>query len=141
MRKNYNKRFAGELVILLSGSENGVIQQKTGPGIKPGPVPEICESNRYSFFLADFFTSVVFTEVLVTVSAFFLEVSALMVSFLEVSGFTVESTLVTELESTFDESELLLELVPLHAASEKVSAKASMDIDVLVFIRLIFSVL
>jgi len=42
----------------------------------------------------------------------------------EVSGFTVESTLVVELESTRLESELLLELLPLHAAILNEMAKA-----------------
>jgi hypothetical protein len=77
------------------------------------------------------------------VSTFFLEVSApiFMLSFLEVSGFTVESTFVVELESTFVESELLADLFPLHAAREKVRDNASNGMRMLVFIVLIFSLL
>jgi hypothetical protein len=63
---------------------------------------------------------VVFTVVLLTVSF-------LVLSFLVVSGFTVESTLVVELESTFDESELLPEFLPLHAASDSDNANANND--------------
>ena len=82
----------------------------------------------YSVFLTFFFSVVV--VVFFTVSAFF-EVSALIfmpVSFLLVSGFTVESTLVVEEESTvLDESELELEFFPLQAASEKHIAAARND--------------
>jgi hypothetical protein len=50
------------------------------------------------------------------------------VSFLLVSAFTVVSTFVVEDESTvFDESELELELLPLHAAKEKHTAAARND--------------
>ena len=75
--------------------------------------------------MADFF-SVVFTVVLVTVS--FLAVSApiiFQVSFLAVSGFTVESTFVVVVESVFDESALLAELLPLHAANDNDNASAT----------------
>jgi len=58
------------------------------------------------------------------VSTFFVLSPMLALSFLEVSGFTVESTLVVELESTWLESELLLELLPLHAAMLNDIAKA-----------------
>jgi len=83
----------------------------------------------YSFFLEAFFSSVVFVVTFFTVSAF-LEVSApifMPVSFLVVSAFTVVSTLVVEDESTLVESELELELLPLHAAKEKHTAAARND--------------
>jgi len=58
------------------------------------------------------------------VSTFFVLSPIFALSFFEVSGFTVESTLVVELESTWLESELLLELLPLHAAMLNDIAKA-----------------
>jgi hypothetical protein len=71
--------------------------------------------------LLDLVSVVVFTVVLLTVS--FL----LALSFFAVSGLTVESTLVVELESTFDESAVLPDLLPLHAARDSDRTNAIND--------------
>jgi hypothetical protein len=103
--------------------------KKRNPTFNRVPFPNLYRYAYESFFLLVFFFTVVFTVVFLMVSTFFFEVSVPMaaLSFFEVSGFTVESIFVVERESTFDESALLPEYLPLHAASDRHNANAIND--------------
>jgi hypothetical protein len=104
-------------------STNHKNQRSKKPGIT-GLVIKL-QGLSYSVFLTFFFSVVV--VVFFTVSTFF-EVSApifMPVSFFVVS--TVVPTLVEEESTILDESELELELFPLHAAKEKHTAAARND--------------
>jgi hypothetical protein len=75
--------------------------------------------------LAVFFSTVVFTVVLLTVSFFAVSVPIFMLSFDVESGVMAESIFIVDAESTEVESEVLAELFPLHAAMLSDNAKAT----------------